>query len=76
MRYLWKSNSKHRPIKLHHFYTTSSDVQARENRHCSYTQVMETAEDSGLSFLNTRPLVKNVWVYIGAFYVYSLISTN
>ena len=36
---------------------------------------MEEDEDSDLSFLNTRPLVKNVWVYIGAFYVYVLIRT-
>ena len=58
-----------RPIKLHHFYTTSAYAQARENHRCSYTQIMDVYEDSDLSFLNTFPLVKNVWVYIGAFYV-------
>ena len=33
---------------------------------------MELDEDSDLSFLNTSPLVNNVCVYIGAFYVYVL----
>ena len=34
---------------------------------------MDVDEDSDQSFLNTNPLVKNLWVYIGAFYVYVLI---
>ena len=54
----------------------SAYAQARQNHRCSYTQIMDVDEDSYLSFLNTSPLVKNVWVYIGAFYVYELISTN
>ena len=69
------NTSNHRPIKLHHFYTTSAYAQARENHRCSYTQIMEVDEDSDISFLNISPLFKNVWVYIGAFYVYVLIST-
>ena len=68
----YKYTSNHRPIKLHHFYTTSAYAQARENHCCSYTQIMDVEEDSDLSFLSTSSLVKNVWVYIGAFYIYVL----
>ena len=59
----------HRPIKLHHFYTTSAYARARKNRRCSYTQNIDVDEVSDLFFLNTSPLVKKVLLYIGAFYV-------
>ena len=51
------------------------------NHRCLYTHIIDVGEDSDLSFFKKQqqknsPLVKNVWVYIGAFYEYVFLESD